>query len=205
MTEADRQPRHISGRRRLIEAVLLIVGSTIVVGGLSSLALLLYTQDSREPTTREIVIPDGAYELIQQGENPLEIPPTWSFLADDTLVLDNQDSVGHTLGTWFVPPNTVRRFELQPAYGGFFVCSLHPSGAITLDIQPRDYDFRLIALPTFGFGFSVGLILFIGLSVSRAIDKSDPYRLDDYKGGSTVDPSIREDHGTEHPSERLGI
>ena len=193
MDSADRPKKRISGRRRLIEAAFLIIGSTIVVGGLSSVALLLYTEGAREPTTREIVIPAGSNELIAQGQNPLEIPPTWSFLADDTLVLDNRDSVGHTLGSWYVPPKTIRSFDLQPAYGGFFVCSLHPSGAVTLDIQPRDYDFRLIALPTFGFGFSVGLILFIGLSVSRAIDKGDPYRMDDYAGGRPVDRSAEDD------------
>lgn len=192
MADPVREKKHISSRRRLIEAVALIIGSTIVIGGLSSIALLLYTQDSRQPTTRTIVIPKGSYALIEQGENPLEIPPTWSFLADDTLVLDNRDDTAHVLGSWYVPPNTVRRFELQPAYGGFFVCSLHPSGAITLNIQPRDYDFRLIAFPTFGFGLSVGIILFIGLNVSRAMDGSgDPYRHDDIEG-SPVDRSAKE-------------
>ena len=179
MSSSAGRTKHISGRRRLIEAILLIIGSTILIGTLSSIALLMYTADSRQPTTRTIVIAEGSSELIAQGENPLEIPPTWSFLADDTLVLDNRDDVPHTLGAWYVPPNTVRRFELQPAYGGFFVCSLHPSGAITLDIQPRDYDFALIAGPTFGFGFSVGIILFIGLSVSRVLGVGDDgYALD---------------------------
>ncbi len=201
MADPVRAKKHISSRRRLIEAIALVVGSTIVIGGLSSIALLLYTQGSRQPTTRTIVIPEGSYALIEQGENPLEIPPTWSFLADDTLVLDNRDDVAHTLGTWYVPPNTVRRFELQPAYGGFFVCSLHPSGAITLDIQPRDYDFRLIAFPTFGFGLSVGIILFIGLNVSRALDGGgDPYRRDDLEG-SPIDPSAKE----QNKSTSMGI
>ncbi len=179
MSSSAGRTKHISARRRIIEAVLLIVGATIVVGTLSAIALVMYTQDSREPVTRTIVIAQGSSELIAMGENPLEIPPTWSFLADDTLVLDNRDDVPHTLGVWFVPPNTVRRFDLQPAYGGFFVCSLHPSGAITLDIQPRDFDFALIAAPTFGFGFSVGVILLMGLSVSRALGAGDDgYALD---------------------------
>jgi hypothetical protein len=202
MSDTAQRKKLVTSRRRWVEALLLIVGSTVIVGGLSSLALLIYTQDSREPTTRTLEIPEGSSVLIEQGENPLEIPATWSFLADDTLILDNHDSVGYTLGTWYVPANTVRRFELQPAYGGFFVCSLHPSGAITLDIQPRDYDFKLIALPTFGFGLSVGIILFIGLSVSRALDSGgDPYRMDDIGTSSPTDPSADEDH----ESSSLGI
>jgi hypothetical protein len=201
MSSSVGRKKHISTQRRLIEAVMLIIGATIVIGALSSLALIMYTADSREPTTRTIVIAAGSSDLIAQGENPLEIPPTWSFLSDDTLVLDNRDDVPHTLGTWYVPPNTVRRFDLQPAYGGFFVCSLHPSGAITLDIQPRDYDFALIAAPTFGFGFSVGIILFIGLNVSRALGSGDDgYALD-------IVPAKREedDETSEDMSSSLGI
>lgn len=192
---APRKP--ISTRRKVIEAVALIVGATILVGTLSSIALLLYTEGSREPTVHTIVIEEGANDLILQGLNPLEIPPTWGFLADDTLVLDNRDGVTHVLGAWSVPPNTIRRFELQPAYGGFFVCSLHPSGAITLDIQPRDYDFRLIAAPTFGFGLSVGLVLWIGLNVSRAMGGAynDPYRRDDPIEIETADAADRETLG----------
>lgn len=187
----------LTRRRRILEAVALIVGSTIVIGVLSSIALLLYTEDSRQPTVHTLVIPAGAYDLIEQGENPLEIPPTWSFLADDTLVLDNQDDITHVLGAWTVPPNTIRSFELQPAYGGFFTCSLHPSGAITLNIEPRDYDFRLIAATTFGFGLSVGLVLWIGISVSRAMGGShgDPYRRDELPSNG----------GDDRESEALGI
>ena len=94
-------------------------------------------------------------------------------VADDTLVLDNRDTVAHTLGNWVVPPNTIQAFELQPAYGGVFACSLHPSGAITMNIQPRDYDFALIAFPTFGFGIAVGIVIIIGLNVTRALKDQD--------------------------------
>lgn len=184
---AEKQP--ISRRRKTIEAVALILGSMLFVGVLSSIALLIYTDGSREPTVRTIVIPPGANELIQAGENPLEISSTESFLADDTLVLDNQDDVTHVLGAWTVPANTIRRFELQPAYGGFFVCSLHPAGAITLDIKPRDYDFKLIAAPTLGFGFSVGLIIWIGINVSRAMGAGgDGYGRDEHDDPDSPSP-----------------
>ena len=163
----------ISGRRKAIEAVVIIVLSTLLVFTLSSVALLIYTEGTREPTVHTIDIPAGSFELIEQGENPLDIPPAWTFYADDTLVLDNQDDVAHTLGNWVVPPNTIQAFELQPAYGGFFTCTLHPSGAITLNIQPRDYDFSIIALPTFGFGLALGIVIVIGLNVMRALDKGD--------------------------------
>lgn len=167
------EPRTISKRRRRIEAVAIIAVSTLVIGVLSSVALLIYTADSRDPVVHNLEIPEGSAELIAAGENPLKIPPTWTFYADDTLVLDNQDDVAHVLGNWVVQPNSVQSFELQPAYGGFFVCTLHPSGGITLSIQPRDYDFGIIAIPTFGFGIAVGVIIVIGLNVTRALGKDD--------------------------------
>jgi hypothetical protein len=170
MTDSALVKKTYSKRRKWFEAFLLIAASTFVVFLLSTIALLIYTDGAREPIVRVLDIPPGSWDLIEQGENPLKIPPTWTFYADDTLVLDNRDDVPHTLGNWYVPPNTVRRFELQPAYGGFFTCSLHPSGGITLDIQPRDFDFAIIAYPVFGFGIAVGIILWIGLNVMRSLD-----------------------------------
>ena len=170
MTAPAQEKKTYTKRRKWTELFLLIAASMTVVFILSSIALLIYTNGSREPAVHVLDIPPGSWDLIEQGENPLEIPPTWSFYADDTLVLDNRDDVAHTLGSWYVPPNTVRRFELQPAYGGVFACSLHPSGGITLDIQPRDFDFAIIAFPVLGFGFSVGVILWIGLNVMRSLD-----------------------------------
>lgn len=145
----------------------------LVIGVLSSIALLIYTKDASEPAVHVLDIPPGSYDRILQGENVLDIPPTWAFYAGDALVLDNRDTYTHTLGTWSVPPNTTRRFELEPAFGGSFSCSLLPSGTVTLDIQPRAYDFSIIAVTTIGFGFSVGVILFIGLTMMRAMAREE--------------------------------
>lgn len=183
MPDPDQVGKTYSKRRKWTELFLLIAGSMFVVFVLATIALLIYTDGSREPIVHVLDIPPGSWDLIEQGENPLEIPPTWSFYADDTLVLDNRDDVPHTLGSWYVPPNTVRRFDLQPVYGGFFACSLHPSGGITLDIQPRDFDFAIIAFPVLGFGFSVGVILWIGLNVIRSLDHEPD--ISEYLSGST--------------------
>ncbi len=163
----------ISLKRKMLEAVALIVGSTLVIGTLSSIALLIYTRDAREPTVHVLDIPLGSYDRILAGDNVLDIPSTWAFYAGDAIVLDNKDDVTHTIGTWSVPPNTTRRFGLEPAFGGNFTCSLLPAGTVTLDIQPRGYDFSIIALTTFGFGLAVGIILFIGLTMMRAMARGE--------------------------------
>jgi hypothetical protein len=196
MTSTRERPSNkkvYSSRRRAIEAALIIAVSTLAVFALSSLALLIYTDGSREPTVHTIDIPPGSWELIEEGENPLNIPPNWTFYADDTLVLDNRDDVPHTLGNWVVPPNTMQAYDLQPAYGGLFVCSLHPSGAVTLNIQPRDYDFGLVAIPTFGFGLAVGIVIVIGLNVMRALDHDEDEWLHEGIEGSPLDKSAMDD------------
>ena len=196
MTATRERPtnkKSYSSRRRVIEAIVIVAAATFLVFALSSIALLIYTEGSREPTSHTVDIPPGSFELIVQGENPLDIPPSWTFYADDTLILDNRDDVAHTLGNWVVPPNTIQAFELQPAYGGFFTCSLHPSGAITLNIQPRDYDFLIIALPTFGFGIALGLVIVIGLNVMRALDHNEDEWLSEAIDGSPIDKSAIDD------------
>jgi hypothetical protein len=182
----------ISRKRRVVEAIALIVGSTLVIGTLSSIALLIYTKDANEPTVHVLDIPLGSYDRILEGENVLDIPSTWAFYAGDAIVLDNKDDVTHTIGTWSVPPNTTRRFGLQPAFGGNFTCSLLPSGTVTLDIQPRGYDFSIIALTTFGFGMSVGVILIIGLTMMRAMghNEDDDWVDDAFNGEARTDVHV---------------
>ncbi len=191
IVESDKKPP-ISRKRRIIEGIALIVGSTIVIGTLSSVALLIYTKDANEPTVHVLDIPLGSYDRILEGENVLDIPSTWAFYAGDVIVLDNKDDVTHTIGTWSVPPNTTRRFGLQPAFGGNFTCSLLPSGTVTLDIQPRGYDFSIIALTTFGFGMSVGVILIIGLTIMRAMghDEDDDWVDVAFNGEARTDAHV---------------
>ena len=93
------QPSHRDQRRvRFVRGLTVVAAVTLVVWLMSALALVLYTRGSRDATVRELIIPAGTNELIAAGQNPLEIPDTWSFFADDTLVLVNQDRVDHRLG-----------------------------------------------------------------------------------------------------------
>ncbi len=165
--------KQVSGRRKLVELIGLIAVSTLVMFVLSSIALLIYTNDSGDPVQYSLDIPPGSSNLIEDGENPLEIPPTWTFNTEDTLRIENRDDVTHTLGDWTVLPLTVETFELLSTSSGTFPSTLHPSGTVTLDVQPRDFVFSFIAYSTFGFGIAIGIILFIGLTIARALDHDE--------------------------------
>ncbi len=53
------------------------------------------------------------------------------------------------------------------------VTRLHPSGAITIDVDVRDFDWRATMFPTLAFGPALGLII-AGIGwVMRMLDEPD--------------------------------
>ena len=147
--------------------------ASVAVWALCALALLIYTNGARAPQTHTLVIPDGTQARIASGENPLEIPATWSFLADDTLRLVNDDRVGHWLGSYFVPALTTQDYRLQRGLGGSLFCSLHPDGEITIDVEVRDFDWMATIVPTLALGPALGVI-WVGVGrVVRLLDEPD--------------------------------
>jgi hypothetical protein len=151
----------------------LIATTTLFFWVLSSIGLLIYTADTRGTTTHELVIPTGTGTAISGGDNPLELPSTWSYYAGDLLVLDNRDTVLHQIGPWLVAPGSVLAVELQLDLAGSFACSLHPAGEISFDVQPRAYDLGQTLVATLLLGPALGLIIVGVRRVTRAIDDSD--------------------------------
>ena len=156
--------------RRILVAV---VAGAAGMWAISALSLLIYTSGARQPETRTLVIPEGTATLIAAGENPLEIPANWGFLADDILRLVNDDSTDHWLGRFFVPADTTREYTLQPSFGGSIVCSLHPDGAIVIDVDVRTFDWRATLLPTFVLGPAIGLVVVGVSSTMRHLDEPE--------------------------------
>lgn len=83
---------------------------------------------------RVVVIPAGTASRVAAGE-PVDIIPTdLTFNLDDTLVVVNEDSTGHTIGPYTVGPGERLETRLSKAatFSGF--CSLHPSGNVDIKI-----------------------------------------------------------------------
>ena len=167
------EKRRISGPRRFLELLAFIVGSTLVIFVLSSIALLLYTSGVAQPTTVTLDIPEGSARLIADGQNVLDVSPVWTFNAGDTLVLDNRDTVVHDLGPWSVPPHGSTSIAMEVAVGGEYLTSLHPTGVVAVSVEPSRFDFSIIAFTTFGFGIAVGIILYVGVTIVRAMGRND--------------------------------
>ena len=184
---ADGDPIDVTAQRRrgagVFGVLKSVVVATVVMWGICAVALLIYTRGARAPETHNLTIPEGTGVLIAGGENPLEIPSTWSFLSGDTLQLINRDDVDHWIGPYLVPALDERSYVLQPSLGGSLFCSLHPDGEIRIEVDVRDFDARLTLLPTLLLGPAVGLIMAGVLRVMRLLDEPIPAERD-----SSADP-----------------
>jgi hypothetical protein len=167
------EPRRIPGWRRLLELLVFVAVSTLVVFVLSAIGLVLYTQGTAGTGDVTVVIPVGSSELIIDGENVLDVPPVWTFATDDTLTLDNRDLVEHTLGDRFVAPNQSLLIVMDVPSDRDLPTTLHPLGVVTVNVEPSGFDFSLIAYPTFAFGITVGIIVYVGFSIAPAMGRHD--------------------------------
>ncbi len=147
--------------------------STLVVFVLSSIGLVLYTQGTPGTGDVTVVIPAGSSDMITDGENTLDLPPVWAFSTGATLTLDNRDRVAHTLGDQSVGPNQTLLVAMDFPSNRDLPTTLHPLGILTVNVEPRGFDFSLIAYPTFAFGISVGIIVYVGFSIARTMGRHD--------------------------------
>lgn len=184
------------GSRRWRRSVQIMVLSIVAMWAVSALAMVFYTRNARDAVTHELVIVDGTNELIAAGENPLQIPSTWGFYADDVLVLRNEDGVDHWLGEYFVPANATISYELSPTAAGFSFCSLHPSGGITIEVDLRGFDWRPTIAPTLALGPAMGLIVLGSRRVMRLLDEpaDDRRSRERGHGGEGADRGTETDH-----------
>jgi hypothetical protein len=162
----ESSPASSSGRSVVATVVIAVAALWI----LSTIALLICTAGSRQTTTRELLIGLGTGDLIAAGENLLDIPPQWDFIAGDRLVLINEDTVDHWIGQWYVAAQDVTTVELQPVYAGVLLCSVHPDGAISITVEPSGFDWRLPTFPALLLGIPLGFVVTGVRRVMGALD-----------------------------------
>jgi hypothetical protein len=110
----------------LIRFLLCIAAGILIAIPFSELAF--YWQGnttSRPPKTVVLDIPAGTSVRVAQGASVL--PQDMIFVLGDTLVVNNHDSVAHTLGPLFVPPGGTARLALKQIGNLSYVCSFQPT------------------------------------------------------------------------------
>jgi len=143
----------------------------IALAGFISAAAWVALSDGplRAPEAVELLIPAGTAEAIERGAAVSAVPANLRFVQGDTLVLRNQDSVPHNVGSFSVGPGTTLRMPLDKATSSSLFCSFHPAGSIGLDVRPHTSPL-MVLWPTLMIGIPLGLVSTVVFEIARRLD-----------------------------------
>jgi len=125
-------------KHRTFVAVAVIFGSAaIVVAGIAAavgafrLPFLVFSRPAQSGVVHEFVIPQGAAEKVS-GEKTEILPRVLELKVGDRLRVTNNDTVGHTVGPYYLAPGQTldQTFYEPTVLEGF--CSLHPESSVTI-------------------------------------------------------------------------
>jgi hypothetical protein len=124
---------------------------------------------SRPPKTILLKIPAGTAEKVGQGKNVL--PTDLTFVAGDILLVENQDSVIHTLGPLVIPAGSSARLALSHTGSLSYTCSFQPTKYQGLDIlEPLSLGTRVEGILI--SGIPMGLLIALYSLVIRPLKKA---------------------------------
>ena len=141
----------------------------IFVGVFSVAGWVIYGGTTRAPGRIEFVIPVGTAERVAAGEAVPSLPAKWVFVAGDVLALRNEDGVNHQLGPFWIPAGTTLTIPLERASTFNYLCTVHPSGSIGLEVQPRNSWTRTLT-PTLLLGVPIGAVLAVVVRLAGRLD-----------------------------------
>ena len=126
----------------------LLLVSIVLVFGLSELVYRLQREETaRGPRNIELVIPDGTGDRIARGEVVQTLPDEMVFVAGDTLVITNDDTVDHSLGPLWVPAKSVASLKLEDSDEYAYTCSFESSKYLDFTVREAvTWSSRLRAL-----------------------------------------------------------
>ena len=139
-----------------IKRILICMLASLVIGaGISEASFYyLHSGQTRPPQVVELDIPAGTASRIAQGEGDPTLPTNMTFVAGDTLLVRNNDSMVQQLGPLVIPPGGQASMKLDSERDYLESCSFQPSKYLGLNVLPP------ITLTTRVVGvFEVGLNL----------------------------------------------
>lgn len=153
-------PRNILIKRLLIS---LLVGLLIGVA-ISEIPFLFLQETARPPQEVVLTIPLGTADQVARGEQPPAIPTDMVFVVGDVLVIRNEDTVDHKLGSLWIPAQSSAQLALGQEENLAYECSFQPGNYFGLDVREaltlgtRIYGIIFAGLP---LGVLIALYSFI--------------------------------------------
>lgn len=153
-------PRNILIKRLLIS---LLVGLLLGVA-ISEIPFIFLQETARPPQEMTLTIPPGTADQVARGEQPPTIPTDMVFVVGDVLIIRNEDTVDHKLGSLWIPAQSSAQLALGQEENLAYECSFQPGNYFGLDVREaltlgtRIYGILFAGLP---LGVLIALYSFI--------------------------------------------
>lgn len=149
--------------RSILKPVIVSMFVGLILGAaISEITFYFLKESARPPQLIELVIPPGTADLVARGEQPPTIPDTMIFVAGDTLVVNNEDSVNHELGPMWIPSGTSARLVLGVVENYSYSCSFRPDKYLGLDVrEPLTLGTRIEGILFAGLPMGVLIALYV--------------------------------------------
>lgn len=146
----------------LIRRVVYSVLAGLTIGALiTEIPFFFLRETARAPMEVLLTIPAGTAELVARGEQPPSIPASLKFVVGDTLVVRNEDSADHKLGTLWIPANSSARLALTEKENMAFDCSFQPDNVLGFEVyEPLTLSTRVLGILSTGLPLSVLFALY---------------------------------------------
>jgi hypothetical protein len=147
--------------------VSMVVG-LLLGAAISEITFYFLKESARPPQKIELVIPPGTAAQVARGVQPPTIPNTMIFVAGDTLVVKNNDSVNHELGPMWIPSGTSASLILGQIESYAYPCSFQPSKYLGLDVrEPLTPDIRAEGILFAGLPMGVLIALYVVFAIPQ--------------------------------------
>ncbi len=156
----------------LIRFLICIAAGILVAIPISELAFYLQGNTTSRPAKTVVLdIPPGTSAKVAQGVSVL--PQNMIFVLGDTLVVNNGDSIAHTLGPLFIPPGGTDSMKLNNIGNLSYICSFQPTKYQGLEVQAAlTLATRLEGI--FIAGIPLGILAALYSLILRPLKKSIP-------------------------------
>ena len=124
-------PRNILIKRLVISLLVgLLLGAAI-----SEIPFIFLQESARPPQDVVLTIPLGTADQVARGEQPPSIPTDMVFVVGDVLVIRNEDTVDHKLGSLWIPAQSSAQLALGQEEDLAYECSFQPGNYFGLDVR----------------------------------------------------------------------
>lgn len=124
-------PKNVLIKRLLISLLAGLAVGVVV----SEVPFYFLRETARPPQEVVLTIPRGTAEQVARGEQPPSIPTDMVFVVGDVLVVKNEDTVDHKLGSLWIPADSSAQLALGQEESLAYECTFQPGNYFGLDVR----------------------------------------------------------------------